>query len=306
MKSVLETSNAKIILMGEHSVVYGQPAIALPIKNIKTTTKITANEHGVDLISRYYTGDLNHINDNLKGIKTLITSVLNSFNQTNVNIDIRVDSDIPAERGMGSSAAAAVSITRALYDYFQHPLTRNKLLQTVNISEKIIHGNPSGIDSATTSSNVPIWFQKDGTIKTIPLNITGYLVIADSGVKGKTSEAVQIVRNKLNFDSKNMNLIQQLGSLTEQAAQQLENNELVKLGESFNSAQNILGKLGVSHPALEKLIQVANQNGSLGTKLTGGGLGGCLIALSPDLSTAKQITAALSQNGATDTWIENL
>ena len=306
MKSVLETSNAKIILMGEHSVVYGQPAIALPIKNIKTTTKITANEHGVDLISRYYTGDLNHINDNLKGIKTLITSVLNSFNQTNVNIDIRVDSDIPAERGMGSSAAAAVSITRALYDYFQHPLTRNKLLQTVNISEKIIHGNPSGIDSATTSSNVPIWFQKDGTIKTIPLNITGYLVIADSGVKGKTSEAVQIVRNKLNFDSKNMNLIQQLGSLTEQAAQQLENNELVNLGESFNSAQNILGKLGVSHPALEKLIQVANQNGSLGTKLTGGGLGGCLIALSPDLSTAKQITAALSQNGATDTWIENL
>ena len=124
-----------------------------------------------------------------------------------------IDSQIPAERGMGSSASTAVAIVRAMYAFFDRPLTKNKLLKTVNISEKIIHGNPSGLDSATASADRPIWFKRDGTIKALPINFNGYLVISDSGIKGKTGEAVDIVKNKLRIDNDSRLLIEKLGEL---------------------------------------------------------------------------------------------
>lgn len=286
-------------------MVYGQPAIALPLPSVTTQVVMAPALTGQTITSRYFDGPIAQMGQNLAGVAQLVHTLLDRFDGQTTPFAMTITSDLPAERGMGSSAAVAVAITRAMYQFFNRPLNRDLLLKTVAISEKITHGNPSGIDAATVSSDVPIWFVPHQETLQIPFTLRGYLVIADSGIKGQTGQAVAAVaRRKTTFPHETTQQIERLGDLSRQARSALATPDLPLLGTILSDAQVQLAGLGVSSPELDHLTAVALANGALGAKLTGGGMGGCLIALCADFATMQQVETQLQAAGATQTWTE--
>nr|WP_311133676.1 mevalonate kinase [Latilactobacillus curvatus] len=309
MQTGVGQSHAKIILIGEHAVVYGQPAIALPIFAVQALVTVTFEPalQTPQIKSTYYNGPLEQAVGQMQGIRRLIEQLWHALDPNLTPFELTIESDLPPERGMGSSAATAVAIIRALFATYHQELSQQRLLKLAALSENLIHGNPSGIDAATTGATTPLWFVKGQPLQPLPINLKGYLVIADSGQKGQTGAAVKSVQNQMMSNPEQTQpLIDHLGYLTQQVARNIAQNELTVLGANLNRAQLDLRALGVSNARVDHLIDVANQTGSLGTKLTGGGRGGCIIALAATQSAADDLAQALSAAGAIKTWIQPL
>lgn len=302
------TSHAKIILMGEHSVVYGQPAIALPLPSVQLSVTLSSRQDNQRIIkSRYYHGSLENLPSSMIGIKKLIDTLSARFNDQETGWDLKIESQLPAERGMGSSAASAIAIIRAFFDYYDEPLDRTLLLQLADVEEQITHRSPSGLDAATVSSDKPLFYVKGRIGVPIEMNLDGSLVIADTGKKGATKEAILAVKDELkNNNEKAEEHIKHLGELVNQTKDYLAQNDIVKLGDALNFAQTDLAALNVSDPSLDHLIHVARDNGALGAKLTGGGRGGCVIALMQTAMGARRLASILKENGAHDIWLQPL
>lgn len=302
------TSHAKIILMGEHSVVYGQPAIALPLPSVQLSVTLSSRQDNQRIIkSRYYHGSLENLPSSMIGIKKLIDTLSARFNDYETGWDLKIESQLPAKRGMGSSAASAIAIIRAFFDYYDEPLDRTLLLQLADVEEQITHRSPSGLDAATVSSDKPLFYVKGRIGVPIEMNLDASLVIADTGKKGATKEAILAVKDELkNNSEKAEEHIKHLGELVNQTKGYLAQNDIVKLGDALNFAQTDLAALNVSDPSLDHLIHVARDNGALGAKLTGGGRGGCMIALMQTAMGARRLASILKENGAHDIWLQPL
>lgn len=303
----LGKANGKIILMGEHSVVYGEPAIAIPFPATHIHATITPIEGPVQLDCVYYQGDLASAPQHLENLIAVVESTVNELKQEFNNFKLTIESTIPVERGMGSSAAVAIATVRAVFNYFSVPLTDDKLLTLANISETIAHGNPSGLDAAMTSGRHPLYYIKGKPFVPFKVSLSAYLIVADTGLKGQTRDAVASIAqlNKENTES-TMDAIHGLGDLARQAKFAIESANPVKLGLVMNEAHETLSSLGVSNERLNHLVSTARTNGSLGAKLTGGGRGGCMIALAADKDTATRISNALVDAGAVNTWTHQL
>ncbi len=191
-------AHSKLILIGEHSVVYGQPAIALPVNILKTTVTISATRAGQYIENSESRRRLDLMDDEFEGIRQLILKLLQKFESPRLTFSLEIDSNIPQGRGLGASAALATATTRAFFDFFESELTNQELLYFANFSENITHGRASGIDVATVNSELPLWFIKNQPMEQIELNLAGYLVIGDTGIHGLTSQAISIVRERLN------------------------------------------------------------------------------------------------------------
>lgn len=300
-------STGKIILMGEHSVVYGQPAIAMPFSAVQITSKVTAEGDALTVSCAFYDGFVHKMPKVWESLKHAIRFSLYRIGApTDPAIHIEIISTIPAERGMGSSAAVSVAVARSLFAFYKKELTDQELWDIVHSSEKIAHGNPSGIDTATTSGKYPIYFVKGQPIERIALHLDAYLVVADTGKTGHTLEAIQHVSQLLGENGETWNWIDRLGELTKEAKENLHLNQAEELGKNMYLAHAYLQKLGVSDALLDDFVQVAMAQGALGAKLTGGGRGGCMIALATDQASAQTIAQALTQAGARQTWIQYL
>ena len=299
-------ASGKIILIGEHAVVYNQPAIALPFTKTSIQTQISpANVRLLE--SKYFTGMLEDAPKELENLKQVTTKFLKLADHENAGFSIKIDSQIPDERGMGSSAAAAISLIRALADYFDFPLSQEELSQLADFSEKIAHGNPSGIDVATVSNTQPVWFIKDEKIEYFPLRLSNtYLLVADTGQKGQTRQIVEEVAQLIKENPQAMEDIEELGRLSQEAKTALMNDEKEALGNIFNQAQNHLKALGVSNSRIDFFVQMALEHGALGAKLTGSGRGGCIIALADSKENALKIAQTFHQEGIQDLWIQDL
>lgn len=284
-------AHGKIILIGEHSVVYNHMAIAIPLKKINVTCKVEKSEFPVVYNSKnplsvalFYT---------LKYLKR----------ENDTYIKYTIHSKIPSKRGMGSSAAVSIALIRALFNYFNEKLTYKVLKEIVDISEKIAHGNPSGLDAMTCMSNKTIKYTKNKGFYNINLNLNAFLIIADTGIYGKTKDAVNIVKN---LGLKKDIHINNLGIIAKKIEKNILFNEIKLLGKNLTKAHFELASLNVSCNKSDILVNTALNSGALGAKMTGGGLGGCIIALTNKWEKAKFIEKKLKEKGAVKTWIESI
>lgn len=297
----------KIILMGEHAVVYGQPALAIPFPLVNVKTIIRSSKEAGKLNCSFHKGLIIDGPKKISGLITVIKQIIHSFDEKLEGLNINIESSIPPERGMGSSAAVAVATIRALYDYFNKSLGIGELFKWTKVSEKIVHGNPSGIDMAIVINEQPLYYIKEKPSTPLECNIDGYLIVGDTGQMGQTKFAVSKVREAMEANPQRSNrLIKEIGDLTNKAKIYIQRNAISDLGQSMIKAHEILIELGVSNNSLDNLVSTAMNNNALGAKLTGGGQGGCIIALASNKSRANLIANKLLENGAKDTWIMDM
>ncbi|WP_057787987.1 mevalonate kinase [Weissella minor] len=299
-------SHAKVILIGDHSVVYGQPAIAVPLPDLSMTATVTTRHSGQMILTPNYQGPMDSMGEVYEGVRQLITRLLKRFDATDLPFTLKISSKIPQERGMGSSAASSIAITRAFFNFFEKDLSQKELQQWVNIEEAVTHGSPSGLDAATCSSDVPVWFIKKQTIETLEMNLDGYLIIADTGIRGQTGLAVSVVREQMETAPEDtQGHLEALGSIAQIMRKGLVENDTKTIGQAMTDAHHHLQTLGVSHPSLDRLVKAALAAGAAGAKLTGGGVGGAMIALTDTKEEATQVIHALEQAGAQEIWSQH-
>ncbi|WP_162150587.1 mevalonate kinase [Acholeplasma equifetale] len=300
-------ATGKIILMGEHSVVYGKPAIALPFNQVQISVKIYKTDRPITISSYYHNGLLDEAPKELFGIKQLIQIVMVYLKQPFFGIHVDIESNVPVQRGLGSSAAVSIAVVRSLFDAFDVELTQEKLNYFVDIAEQIHHENPSGLDAMTITSGKALFFQKDLGQSVISLKMDAVLVVADTGKKGLTKEAVSEVRKLWQDNPTVVNpILDRLEELTKNVKNFLENNEVIRLGLAMTEAHQLLKLMNVSDEKLEKFVDLSLKNGALGAKLTGGGRGGCMIALVKNIDDAIKLSDLLRNNGAVSTWFYDL
>ena len=283
-------AHSKIIWMGEHSVVYGYPAIAIPLQ-------------GIEVECRIYPADEKIYFDYYDTLSTAVYAALEYLNHTDVAVSYDIRSEIPQKRGMGSSAAISIAAIRAVFDYFEQSIDMETLEILVNKAEIIAHSNPSGLDAKTCLSDKAITFIRNIGFSTLNLDLDAYLVIADTGIYGNTREAVEKVAQA---EEANLPHLAALGDLTEMVQKAIHAKTISEIGPWMTKAHSHLQAIGVSIDKADQLVQISLENGALGAKMSGGGLGGCIIALAQTKAQAEKISKALTEGGAVQTWIEKL
>jgi len=294
----LGAGHGKIILLGEHSVVYGRRAIAAPVP-LAIQARIENRQQGVELIIPRWGIEqrLDLAAKNPPSFTRSIAGMLEALGLKDRAMRIEVFPNVPRAMGLGGSAALAVAVIRALDAHFELGLEDERVNQLAFECEKIAHGTPSGLDN-TLATFGEFMLYRAGTTperQVIVPNKPLPLVIGMSGVEGLTAKTVARVRDAW---QRNPDLYERLfddiDSLVDLGLSALESGDYEGLGEVMNVNQGLLNAMQVSTPELEELIQIARNHGALGAKLTGGGGGGSIIALCPEDSSkvARAMRAA--------------
>lgn len=318
---------AKVILFGEHSVVYGYSAIALPLKNLRMRATVTGrdvsceetagcetgetsiplnSDSRITLSCLDFNGKLSEVPPRFSSVRTAIHAALEFAGHVGDSLHVVTESNFPPERGLGSSAASAGAVIRAILDYYKIRASENEIFALTQSAERVAHGRPSGLDATATSASWPVRFSS-GEFSRMEINMRAWLILADSGCKGMTRVTVDALRARMDEQPDAVkNKLDELGSIANQAADDLALGRAADMGARMTRAHRILADLGVSTPQLDKLVRAALDHGALGAKLTGGGGGGCVIALADTEAAAEQVGAALRAAGACGTWIVDL
>ena len=296
----------KIILFGEHAVVYGRPALAIPVTQVHANVVVADSDRAGIWIDA---PDVNlHAELNTLPSDHPIASVINNlFFLWRVspfpNLEIKITSTIPVASGLGSGAAVTVALTRALASHLHISITDEEVNIFTYEIEKIHHGTPSGIDNTVVTYAQPVYFIKGQPIEIFKVGAPFTIVIADTGVSAPTKESVGDVRKLWEADQAKWNKVfAEVGDISFAARRVIEEGSINRLGVLMDENHRLLQQMTVSSPELDRLVEAARKAGALGAKLSGGGRGGNMIALvTPE--SAETVSSALRAAGAKNTII---
>lgn len=295
---------AKLILLGEHAVVYGQPAIAIPFSALRIRTTVEPNILGTPRTIHILAPEL-EIDSDLADLPEghyfpLLLRLL--FDHLELRqtptCKIFVRSEIPFSAGLGSSAALAISVLRGMSAFLGHPLTLEETNILAYESERFFHGRPSGVDNTVIAYEKPVYFTKDREPEFLAPQRALIFLVADSGVRKSTSLTVADLAHRLEVEPGFVNpRLEQIGRLVHASREALVKGDLSVVGENMNEDQRLLAELDLSCPELDNLVSAAREAGAYGAKLTGGGRGGNMLAL-VDEDSIDQVRSALEVAGA--------
>jgi len=293
--------HGKIILLGEHAVVYGRHAIACPLP-LSTRAVIEDCESGVHLLIPKWGVEyrLNAVKGNRRSFELAASEILEQLGLSDKGMRIEVFPDVPRGMGMGGSAALAVAVIRAINQHFKLGLSNDQINGFAFESEKTAHGQPSGIDNTLATFGQPLVFRKGTPPLVELLNIPEPLWVVvgmthSEGLTAKTVQKVKAAHERLPqvYDK----IFDDIDNLTLRAVAAIQDNDIATLGELMNINHGLLNALQVSTPELERGIQLARNADALGAKLTGGGGGGAMLALCKNGEHAEEVANALNGGG---------
>ena len=291
----------KIILLGEHAVVYGRPALAVPVTEVQARAEVTSSAvPGVHLLAPDI--GLEAELTQLDPQHPLARAVSLVFAHLGVpkppDMTIRISSTIPVASGLGSGAAVSVAVMRALAEFLGQTLPDEQVSAMAFEVEKLHHGTPSGIDNTVITFARPVYFIKGQPIEILAPGSPFFLVIGDTGIPAPTKESVADVRRLWQAQPARIDpLLDAIGDLSAAARENLLNGDWQALGALMNANHTLLQELTVSCPALDSLVATAVDSGALGAKLSGGGRGGNMVALVKK-ENAPVVAGALRKAGA--------
>ena len=312
MPAVSASAPGKVILFGEHAVVYGQPAIAAPVTGVHVKVIVQPNPLQPSGSIEIESPAVNfHATRSELPEQHPLHILFQQIEQT-LQISrlpamkIRINSTLPAGAGMGSSAAVSVAMIRAITHFVGLPLDNEGVNRIAYEVEKAFHGTPSGIDNTVITYQMPIYYVRNQQPQLIHVKEPITLIIANTGEAPSTAEMVAGVRQRWQqYPQRYEKIFRQIGCLVESARQILEQGSWQQLPPLMEENHQLLQQMGVSSPALDELVKSALQCGAYGAKLTGGGGGGNIIALvQPE--QADQIARQLLRQGALHTWLTTL
>ncbi|USX52814.1 mevalonate kinase [Lentzea sp. HUAS12] len=290
-------AHAKAILFGEHAVLHSSPALAIPVPGLEVTAHATrfADTGGISFLLATPSGPVPHPCEGLRHVGEALADP-----EDDRRVEVLLRCEIPAGRGLGSSAACARAAVLALADLFRLRLDEHEVYALVQIAENVNHGRASGVDAMTTGASVPLLFD-NGAGQEVRLGFDGFFVLADSGVPGQTKDAVRLVAEA--FEDRPGYRERFVGTVTELIRSSPSDSiGAESFGRSMTACHEELRALGLSTPRLDAMAHAATSAGAAGAKLSGGGLGGCVVALAGTAELAWAVSRALCDAGAVQTW----
>jgi len=296
----------KIILFGEHAVVYGRPALAVPVNQVRAEVEVSDSSRAgiwIDAPAVKLHAELNTLPSDHPIAAVIHNFLFLSRLSRFPDLEIKISSTIPVASGLGSGAAVTIALTRALASHLNYAMTDEELNAFAYEIEKLHHGTPSGIDNTVVTYARPVYFVKGQPLELFKAGKPFTIVIADTGVSAPTKESVGDVR-RLWIDDRSRweTVFDKIGEISFTARRAIEAGRPELLGELMDENHALLQKLTVSSPELDQLVEAARKAGALGAKLSGGGRGGNMIAL-VEPETAEAVASALKEAGAKNTII---
>ncbi len=291
----------KAILFNEHFVVYGLPAIVSAIGKYTVAKVDSLNKPGWE-IEDNRKATPNYKEEKTEQQKDSIKRILNKMNtDTSKNgIKIILDGNLYAASGVGASAASCVALTRALSEHFNLNLSDDEINGIAYEGEKGYHGTPSGIDNTASTFGGLIWFEKsnNNVMDKITIQNPIEIVMGNTGKVASTTAAVDGVRQRKEQNPQKYDeIFDRAENIAYLAKDAFIDEDYRELGKLMNENHKLLQQIEVSSRELDFLVKLARDEGALGAKLTGGGLGGNMIALTPGRDLQDRIATAIEKEG---------